>query len=845
MSVLIYQMQNTSRIITYSITDDKGAFRLEFQSGEDSLRLSVRSMTHRDTTVCIANRSQMLNFVLPPANHEIREVNVNARAITGKKDTITYLVGKFATVKDQSIGDVIKNMPGFEVSPEGMVSYQGKPIQKYYIEGLDLLEGRYAIANKNLPYKDVGSVEVLENHQPIKILESKTFSGNTSINLKLKKNVTMTGTMQVGAGVPSLLHYLNVTPMFFSKNQQAIVSLQSNNTGEDLSTQNQPVQYGDGIAEAFGNRKTDLVGVQHITPPQIDKKYYLDNNANMVSVNHLVKISDLTELKIQASYYHDDQKENGQLKTIYYLPGENYKLDERLTNHFYNSSLNTSLTLTQNVSKRYFKEQLQLNRFWDHETGTIENQGILQENAGTPGTTGTNTFDLVLPAGNHFFRIYSLLNFNNAPQQLAFQPGIFARYLNNSSPYNETVQQYRMKKFTGKQYLRFTLTHEYWSFDTEPGFNFDIQQYRTAIQMEKVRLEADSVRNDYSWNNLEFYIAERINYKKENFRYGLSLPFRVVSYRMDDQLHRSIAPTQKWLFSPLFWLDYDFLKFWSVDGTVGYNSRLGDPIQLAQGYIIKNYHLMQRYSDLLNESKNFSGGINLEYKNPVAGYFTVVSWLYNKNLKNLINQTIYVGDGLFFLNAIKQDNRFKSNNFTFTNSYVSSDQKINLSLKCQFSEVSYQYILNQDLGWNHHQVWMVQPSIGLNGLKNIGIDYKLMLSHTDQWNLQSGTTIVGQVHKLDFYYYSSPNHWFGFNLAYYNYGPQHAVGNHGLFANMGYTYKPKNSRMEYRLRYNNLFDSRQVVDYFYGDFSTTENHYYIRPRELILTVSFSLSKLRK
>ena len=93
----------------------------------------------------------------------------------------------------------------------------------------------------------------------------------------------------------------------------------------------------------------------------------------------------------------------------------------------------------------------------------------------------------------------------------------------------------------------------------------------------------------------------------------------------------------------MFWLDYDFHKFWSVDGTIGYNSRLGDPLQLAQGYVVKDYHLMQRYSDMLNENKTLSGGLNLEYKNPVEGYFTVVSWSYNQNLRNLINQNIYAG----------------------------------------------------------------------------------------------------------------------------------------------------------------------------------------------------------
>ena len=845
LSVLIHQKNNANRIISYSITDEKGSFRLEFTAREDSLGVSVRSLTHRDTTVCIANRSQVLHFVLTPTIHEIREVNVNARAITGKKDTITYLVGKFAQVKDQSIGDVIKNMPGFEVSPEGQVSYQGKPIQKYYIEGMDLLEGRYAIANKNLPYRDVGAVEVLENHQPIKILESKVFSNNTSINLKLKKNITMTGTMQVGAGLPSLLHYVNATPMLFSKNQQTIASLQSNNTGEDLNLQNQPLQITEGQMDGLANRKINMVGIEGIASPQIDRKHYLNNNANLMSFNHLIKINDLTELKVLASFYHDNQKENGEIRSTYHLSNSDYVLNERIANHYHNSSINTGFTLTQNVLKKYLKEQLLLNRYWDHETGSIENPGIMQEKAETPGTIGSNTFDLLLPVGNHFFRIYSLLSFNDSPQQLSLKPGVFTDFLNNGSDYLETVQQYWMNKFSGKQFLRFTLTHKYWSFDTEPGFNFDTQHYRTLIQKDQVNLEADSLKNDYKWSNLEFYLTERVNFKKENLRFGAVLPFRSVFYQMDDNVHQSIGPTKRFLISPRFWLDYDFHKFWSVDGSIGYNSRLGDPNQLAQGYIVKDYHLMQRYSDKLNENQTISGSLELEYKNPVDGFFSVASWSNNQNMKNLINKNVYTGDGLFFLDAVKLNNRFISNSFTLTNSFVSSNQKISLSLKCQYSDTRYQYLLNQILGWNHNQVWLIQPTFGINGIKNIGIDYNVKLSRTNQWNQQSSTTILGQVHKLELYYYPSPIYWFGVNLEYYNYGQQFRIGNNGLFANFGYTYKPANSRLEYRLRCNNLFNSQQVVDFSYGDISITESHYYIRPRELVLMISFSLSRAKK
>lgn len=845
LSVLVHQKKNANRIITYSITDEKGSFRLEFESKEDSLGVSVRSMTYRDTTVCITNRSQVLTFVLPPSVHEIREVNVNARAISGKKDTITYLVGKFARVNDQSIGDVLKNMPGFEVSPEGQVSYQGKPIQKYYIEGMDLLEGRYAIANKNLPYKDVGAVEVLENHQPIKMLESKVFSNGNSINLKLKKNITMTGTMQVGAGLPFLLHYLNATPMLFSKKQQTIASLQSNNTGEDLSTQNQPLQFRDGQMEEFANRKINLVGIQGISPPKIDRKYYLNNNANLVSFNHLIKLSDLNELKVMASFYHDDQKVDGEVRSVYHLTDGDYVLNERIANHYYNTSLNTGFTLTQNVRKRYLKEQLLFNRFWDQQTGSIENPEIMQQNAETPGTTGSNSFDLLLPVGNHFFRIYSSLHFNDSPQRLSLRPGVFTDFLNSGNSYSETMQHYAVNKFSGKQFLRFTLAHKNWTFDTEPGFNFDTQHYRTSIQKDQVNMEPDSLSNDYKWYNMEFYLTERINFKKDNLRFGAALPFRAISYRMDDLVHSSIEPTKQLLFSPRFWLDYDFLKFWSVDGSIGYNASLGEAKQLAQGYVVKDYHLMQRYSDKLHESQTFSGGLNLEYKNPVDGLFSVASWSHNENLQNLINQNIYTGDGLFFLDAVKLDNRFISNSFSLSNSYVSSNQKISLSLKCQYSDTRYQYLLDESLGWNHNQVWLLQPTIGINGIKNIGIDYRLELSHTQQWNDQAGTTILGQVHKLELYYYPSPIYWFGVNLTYYNYGPQFKAGNNGLYANLGYTYKPAKSRMEYRLRCNNLFNYQEVVDYLYGDISVTESHYFIRPREFVLMISFSLSRKAK
>lgn len=58
-----------------------------------------------------------------------------------------------------------------EVDASGKISYQGKAISKFYIEGLDMLGGQYGLATKNIKADDVASVQVYENHQPIRVLQ--------------------------------------------------------------------------------------------------------------------------------------------------------------------------------------------------------------------------------------------------------------------------------------------------------------------------------------------------------------------------------------------------------------------------------------------------------------------------------------------------------------------------------------------------------------------------------------------------------------------------------------------------------------------------------------------------
>lgn len=78
-------------------------------------------------------------------------------------------------------------MPGIEVSNNGEISYQGKPINKVNIEGLDLMGAQYNQATQNMPAEAVAQVQIMERNQPIKALEGKVSNDRATLNLKLKR----------------------------------------------------------------------------------------------------------------------------------------------------------------------------------------------------------------------------------------------------------------------------------------------------------------------------------------------------------------------------------------------------------------------------------------------------------------------------------------------------------------------------------------------------------------------------------------------------------------------------------------------------------------------------------
>lgn len=172
----------------YTAATADGRFELRLQTRGPRLLLEVGYIGFKTLTREIEAKDQTISLLLEESPIELRGVTVKVPRVIVARDTITYQVAQIRGESDYVLEDVLRRLPGVTIDTEGMISYQGKPINKFYIEGLDMLGGRYSLASKNLRAEDISSVQVYENHQPLKVLQGIERSEAAALNIRLKQS---------------------------------------------------------------------------------------------------------------------------------------------------------------------------------------------------------------------------------------------------------------------------------------------------------------------------------------------------------------------------------------------------------------------------------------------------------------------------------------------------------------------------------------------------------------------------------------------------------------------------------------------------------------------------------
>ena len=407
------------KIKKYATSKDDGGFVMSLPSVA-GCRLEVSMMSFAKKTIPLDSVSFPLTVQLEPGTTLLKEVTVKADRIREQGDTISYTVGSFAQAQDRSIGDVLKRMPGIDVANDGKIQYQGEDINKFYIEGSDLLGGKYGIATNGISHEDVGAVEVMENHQPMQVLSGISFSDKAAINLKLKNKAKATWSFHGDAGggyswqPDGAIWDGELFAMAVMPNFQNITTFKTNNIGEDLSA-----QATDFFASRRGTNLNRYIGVALPSVPNLSQKRTLFNRSALVSTNALWKLG-RGEFKAQLDYSFNRVTADAANITTYFLNDGNRVVTENRSGVDRSHSLSGKFIYELNQKTAFINNTLKTNIDWDNVrlgvTGSLPNN----QTASLPDYYVGNDFKIIKRFnGKHLVTFISKNEWESLPQTLS------------------------------------------------------------------------------------------------------------------------------------------------------------------------------------------------------------------------------------------------------------------------------------------------------------------------------------------------------------------------------------------------------------------------------------------
>ena len=299
--MIVYDEAGSILGFTTSGADGKWEVSLKDFS-ENRIKVVATGFNIQKTEIIVQRPFERIELFVKEAELSIRESIISIEPIKQRGDTITYNVSSFKSETDRTIAEVLERMPGMEVDESGGIKYQGKAINKFYVEGLDMLGSSYGIASNTIRAEDVMSVEVYERHQPIKSLKELIPSDNSAINLILKNGSkgTWSGSVEGGGGYRPILWNAGITGMFFGKGFQTLDLYKGNNEGERNSRMlKEQVRGIDQLGE--------IVKVSIPFSPSISEDRYLDFTEHSLSGNALVRINNDATFRSNVSYLSSNE----------------------------------------------------------------------------------------------------------------------------------------------------------------------------------------------------------------------------------------------------------------------------------------------------------------------------------------------------------------------------------------------------------------------------------------------------------------------------------------------------------------------------------------------------------
>lgn len=808
------------KIKKYATSKGDGGFAMSLPSVA-GCRLEVSMMSFAKKTIPLDSVSFPLTVLLEPGTTLLKEVTVKADRIREQGDTITYNVGSFAQQQDRSIGDVLKRMPGINVEQSGKIQYQGEDINKFYIEGSDLLGGKYGIATNGISHEDVGAVEVMENHQPMQVLSGISFSDKAAINLKLKNKAKATWSFHGDAGggyswqPDGAIWDGELFAMAVMPNFQNITTLKTNNIGEDLSA-----QATDFFASRRGTDLSRYVGLSLPGVPNLSRKRTLFNRSALVSTNALWKLG-RGEFKTQIDYSFNRITAEAANVTTYFLNDGNRVVIEDRNGVDRTHSLSGKFIYELNQKTAFINNTLKTNIDWDDVqlgvTGSLPND----QTASLPDYYVGNDFKIIKRFnGKHLVTFISKNEWESLPQTLSvsINDGTMRQHVKDHAFYTHESAAYA---FSVKGI----------TISLEGGVKGYFRSLNTELpdMPEEIPGETTNVLNT---NYFTVYATPKFEYWVKRVNFTLNAPVSFAHYTFD----KALANRSEAYFSPSLSMNWKPNNRFEMSVSGGTGRSPMDLNMIQPGYVMTNYRSFQRgVDDFYNSSSQRVSG-RLSYKHTRRGLFAnafvMQSWSHNPYT---LAQQLYGDYVVYSYTSAKSDGQMlmASGNIGKTLDFMRGSANINGSFSRNESHLVSENSSVNSVGTS----WSAGAKINGSPLRWLSFDYRFeWASSRMSMNGINASWLCNMENELLL------------NIMPHRKWEWHISGEHyrneltsDQFKNVflldtKLIYK-LNKRLELSASLNNIFNQRTYNYTTYNQLTSFESQRRLRGRELLISIS--------
>ncbi|WP_303035167.1 carboxypeptidase-like regulatory domain-containing protein [uncultured Duncaniella sp.] len=808
------------KIKKYATSKGDGGFAMSLPS-VTGCRLEVSMMSFAKKTIPLDSVSFPLTVLLEPGTTLLKEVTVKADRIREQGDTITYNVGSFAQQQDRSIGDVLKRMPGINVEQSGKIQYQGEDINKFYIEGSDLLGGKYGIATNGISHEDVGAVEVMENHQPMQVLSGISFSDKAAINLKLKNKAKATWSFHGDAGggyswqPDGAIWDGELFAMAVMPNFQNITTLKTNNIGEDLSA-----QATDFFASRRGTDLSRYVGLSLPGVPNLSRKRTLFNRSALVSTNALWKLG-RGEFKTQIDYSFNRITAEAANVTTYFLNDGNRVVIEDRNGVDRTHSLSGKFIYELNQKTAFINNTLKTNIDWDDVqlgvTGSLPND----QTASLPDYYVGNDFKIIKRFnGKHLVTFISKNEWESLPQTLSvsINDGTMRQHVKDHAFYTHESAAYA---FSVKGI----------TISLEGGVKGYFRSLNTELpdMPEEIPGETTNVLNT---NYFTVYATPKFEYWVKRVNFTLNAPVSFAHYTFD----KALANRSEAYFSPSLSMNWKPNNRFEMSVSGGTGRSPMDLNMIQPGYVMTNYRSFQRgVDDFYNSSSQRVSG-RLSYKHTRRGLFAnafvMQSWSHNPYT---LAQQLYGDYVVYSYTSAKSDGQMlmASGNIGKTLDFMRGSANINGSFSRNESHLVSENSSVNSVGTS----WSAGAKINGSPLRWLSFDYRFeWASSRMSMNGINASWLCNMENELLL------------NIMPHRKWEWHISGEHyrneltsDQFKNVflldtKLIYK-LNKRLELSASLNNIFNQRTYNYTTYNQLTSFESQRWLRGRELLISIS--------